>query len=179
MRGRLRALLILTLGGAFTLISGWHIAVSCVEVDLAELRPRDVASLDVLDSSGARLRQEMSHAGHRGHWVKVSKISPHLIHATLASEDHHFYQHRGVDWWAMVRATLLNLKSGRFAFGGSTLTMQLARRVRDVPRSLSGKLKQMLLAARLEQLLRSKTGAFESSSLNVRSSAHVSALIFA
>lgn len=120
---------------------------------MSELAPHEVASLEVRDAHGTRLRQEMSKAGYRETWVQLSQVSPHLINATLASEDHGFYDHRGVDWWAMVRATSLNIRSGRLAFGGSTLTMQLARLVRQYPRSVIGKLTQMLFAARLEQTL--------------------------
>ena len=58
-------------------------------------------------------------------WVRLDQISPHVINALLATEDHRFYQHYGVDLWrtatGMLRAFIGNLE------GGSTLTQQLAR----------------------------------------------------
>lgn len=48
----------------------------------------------------------------------------------LAYEDKRFYVHPGIDLIAILRASRLNLKSGRVVSGGSTLTMQLARLAR-------------------------------------------------
>jgi membrane peptidoglycan carboxypeptidase len=45
--------------------------------------------------------------------VKLSDISPKLVQATLAIEDHRFYSHFGVDPKAIVRASLINLREGK------------------------------------------------------------------
>lgn len=108
-------------------------------------------SLTVLDDHGGLLRQEATSAGLRERWVPLERISPHLVHATLASEDHDFYEHDGVDWSAMTRALWLNLRGGDF--GGSTITMQLVRLTAGPPRTFAGKLSQMVLALRLERAL--------------------------
>ncbi len=108
-------------------------------------------SLTVVEANGFTLRQEATSAGLRERWVALDKISPHLINATLASEDNDFYDHGGVDWLAMVRAAWLNVRGGDF--GGSTITMQLVRLTVAPPRTLSGKAQQMMLAARLERVL--------------------------
>lgn len=110
-------------------------------------------SLVFLDSGGRTLRTQVSREGGRQHWVALNGISPHLVRATLAAEDSNFYEHAGVDWSALFRAVWLNTKAGRMAYGGSTITMQLAGRLKRTPRTIVGKLKKMLLAARLERCL--------------------------
>lgn len=127
------------------------IAVRVGDFPVHALDKQAATSLTVMEANGFTLRQEATSAGLRERWVPLEKISPHLIHATLASEDNDFYAHGGVDWAAMGRAAWLNLRGGEF--GGSTLTMQLVRLTVSPPRSLRGKLRQMVLAARLERVL--------------------------
>ncbi|MBA3503233.1 MAG: transglycosylase domain-containing protein, partial [Deltaproteobacteria bacterium] len=132
-------------------IVAWHIAVRVGEFPEHLLDKQAATSLAVVDANGLLLRQEATSAGTKERWVPLDRISPHLIEATLASEDNDFYDHAGVDWSAMGRAMWLNLKGGEF--GGSTITMQLVRLTAKTSRSVPGKLKQMLYAARLERQL--------------------------
>ncbi|MFQ5525206.1 MAG: penicillin-binding protein 1A [Thermoanaerobaculia bacterium] len=79
---------------------------------------------------------------------------PELIqHAVLAAEDRNFLQHGGVDAEGVLRAIVRNLTSGREkAFGGSTITMQLARRLFLSPQKLwRRKIEEALLAVELEK----------------------------
>jgi penicillin-binding protein 1B len=50
-----------------------------------------------------------------------------LVDALLAVEDRQFYQHHGLDPWAILRALWRNLRAGRVVQGGSTLTQQLVK----------------------------------------------------
>ncbi len=131
----------------------WWIAVRAADFPMHLLDRSSATSLAVVDANGILLRQEATSAGLRERWVSLDRISPHLVHATLASEDHDFHDHAGVDWGAMARAAWLNLTHGELEFGGSTITMQLVRLTARTPRSGSGKLRQMVLAARLERAL--------------------------
>lgn len=77
-----------------------------------------------------------------------------LIDAILASEDDSFFVHRGIDFRGLLRAALSNYRTGRTGQGASTITMQVARNfflTRD--KTYARKLKEVLLAIRLEQLL--------------------------
>ena len=62
--------------------------------------------------------------------IPYSKISPHLVQALVATEDVRFYDHSGIDFWALGRAII---KRGIFgqqnAGGGSTITQQLAKQL--------------------------------------------------
>jgi penicillin-binding protein 1A len=86
--------------------------------------------------------------------VTPEEVSPHLIAALLATEDHRFHQHSGVDYKRLV-AALYNTTLGRTQ-GGSTLTQQLARNLFPEEigrsRSLHRKLKELVTALRIEQL---------------------------
>jgi penicillin-binding protein 1C len=131
----------------------WQIAIRAADFPPELLDRAAATSLRVVDANGVLLRQEATSAGLRESWVSLDEISPHLVHATLASEDHDFYDHAGVDWGAMARAAWLDVAHGGAEFGGSTLTMQLVRLVAKTSRSFPGKLRQMVLAARLERAL--------------------------
>lgn len=83
--------------------------------------------------------------------VPLERISPHLVRAMVAIEDQRFYDHAGVDLIRILGAAVSNLREGRRAQGGSTITQQLARTsflTRD--KTLQRKMKEVVVAARLE-----------------------------
>ncbi|MCK5902272.1 MAG: penicillin-binding protein 1C [Cocleimonas sp.] len=78
--------------------------------------------------------------------------------ALIAFEDKRFYQHIGVDPFAIARAFYLNIKQRRVVSGGSTLSMQVVRMALHNPqRTLWEKFKELFKAIRLE-LAYSKEG---------------------
>ena len=83
--------------------------------------------------------------------VRLPDISPHLIHAVLATEDRRFYDHDGLDGWRICGAFIANLRAGGRTQGGSTITQQLARKtfLRD-DKTLRRKLREAFLAVRIE-----------------------------
>ncbi|MDH4067176.1 MAG: transglycosylase domain-containing protein, partial [Acidobacteriota bacterium] len=84
--------------------------------------------------------------------VPLSAISPHLVSAIVAVEDQRFYDHGGVDTIRILGATLANLREGRLAQGGSTLTQQLARQsFLTLDKTYTRKLQEALLAMRIER----------------------------
>lgn len=87
-------------------------------------------------------------------WVTYDEISPHVLNGLLATEDHRFYDHWGIDTQGIFAAafesvTRFNLR------GASTITQQLARNLyneqigREV--TVERKLKEMVTAVRLER----------------------------
>ena len=85
-------------------------------------------------------------------WVKLAAISPHVINALIATEDHRFYDHFGLDWRRTAAAALHTLKGDRQ--GGSTLTQQLARNLypEEIGRAptLTRKIKEAITALKIE-----------------------------
>ncbi len=82
--------------------------------------------------------------------VPLEKISPHFIDAILSVEDRRFYEHGGVDYWALLRSFALLSRYQRILSGGSTISMQCVRLLHPEPRSLSYKVKQVFLARAME-----------------------------
>lgn len=91
-------------------------------------------------------------AQHRT-WISYEDISPHVINALIASEDHRFYDHWGVDLFRTVSAVLHTLLGD--TQGGSTITQQLARNLYNEQigkeQTPSRKLKEMVTAVQLER----------------------------
>ncbi|MGC4747841.1 penicillin-binding protein [Micromonospora sp. DT201] len=59
--------------------------------------------------------------------VKLADISPYMVKAIIAAEDHDFYKHNGVDINGVARAFVNNQSEGAGQQGASTLTMQYVR----------------------------------------------------
>jgi penicillin-binding protein 1A len=82
--------------------------------------------------------------------VSRSQISPWVPEATVAIEDRRFYQHGGVDPVGIARALVADIRAGRFAQGGSTITQELVRNLYlSRERTLQRKLTEVCLAIKL------------------------------
>jgi penicillin-binding protein 1A len=85
-------------------------------------------------------------------WVALGRISPHVVNALIATEDHRFYQHHGIDFYRTAGAALRTF-SGKVE-GGSTLTQQLARNLYPEEigrrRSITRKIKETITALKIE-----------------------------
>ncbi len=87
-------------------------------------------------------------------WVPIGDIAPHMINAVLSREDGRFYRHAGVDPSEIRNAIVRNVSAGRFVYGASTLSMQLAKNVflaRE--KTLVRKLQELVLTWYLERSL--------------------------
>ena len=84
--------------------------------------------------------------------VPLEEIPKYMIDAIIAIEDRKFYSHWGVDIFGIARALIANIREGRIAQGGSTITQQLARNLFEMyENTLSRKIKEALLAVRIER----------------------------
>ncbi len=92
--------------------------------------------------------------------LRFDDISPHVINALIATEDHRFYDHWGIDIFRTISSvgqTVLG-KAGVPGFrtqGGSTITQQLARNLYNEQigkdQTITRKLKEMVTAVELER----------------------------
>ncbi|HRY28766.1 MAG TPA: penicillin-binding protein 1A [Elusimicrobiota bacterium] len=84
--------------------------------------------------------------------VPLPNIPLDFQRAVLAIEDRNFYDHWGVDIKGILRAFLANLRAGRTAQGGSTITQQLAKNIfLSHARTLNRKIKELLLTLEMER----------------------------
>ncbi len=85
-------------------------------------------------------------------WVDLDQISPHVLAALVATEDHRFYDHNGIDVTRVFGAALQTL--GGDTQGASTITQQLARNMfpEQIGRSrtITRKLKEVITALKIE-----------------------------
>jgi 1A family penicillin-binding protein len=85
--------------------------------------------------------------------VPISQVSPHLRRAIVAFEDQRFAQHGGIDVIRIMGAIWADVREGRKAQGGSTITQQLARQsflTRE--KRLWRKFREIALARRIERM---------------------------
>ena len=87
-------------------------------------------------------------------WVKLADISPSVVDALIATEDHRFYEHHGIDFNRTLAAVFHTLSGNKQ--GGSTITQQLARNLypEDIGRAatLNRKLKEAITSLKIEVL---------------------------
>ena len=97
-------------------------------------------------------------ARERRIFVPFTAIPPMIKQAFVSAEDQKFWSHNGVDPSAIMRAAITDLAQiggNRRAIGASTITQQVARNMLlgSNERSMSRKIKEALLALRVEQTL--------------------------
>jgi penicillin-binding protein 1A len=86
--------------------------------------------------------------------VAVDKIPRRLIQAFVSAEDSNFYQHKGIDYLGVLRASFKNVISMRKKEGASTITQQVAKSMLLTPeKKFSRKIKEAILAKRMEERL--------------------------
>ncbi|MDZ4165094.1 MAG: monofunctional biosynthetic peptidoglycan transglycosylase [Smithellaceae bacterium] len=91
------------------------------------------------------------------HWTPLAAISPNLIRAVIIAEDDKFWQHEGFDYDAIRKALEKDIKKGKFKYGGSTISQQLAKNLFLSPaKTPARKLKEAILTWRLERNLSKK-----------------------
>ena len=114
------------------------------------LSARVPLSRAVYARSGELLRVTLAEDEQIRLWTPLSAISPLAVRATLLYEDRWFRVHPGVNLLSLARAVRSIFSGGR-RVGGSTITMQLARRLYDIDsRRPIGKLRQIFAALWLE-----------------------------
>ncbi|RYY38317.1 MAG: penicillin-binding protein [Chitinophagaceae bacterium] len=113
--------------------------------------PSLLQSSEVYASDGTLMGKYYRERGNRSN-VNYSDISPHVIHALVATEDVRFYNHSGIDWKRTGAAIVTMGSNG----GGSTITQQLAKQLlgqgnRNFFLRVMEKLKEYIIAVRLER----------------------------
>ena len=117
---------------------------------IGDLRKAKSELPSVLLASDGTVLAEYRRSNRR--WVTLDKISPNVVNALIATEDHRFYSHHGIDFRRTAGA-LVSTLSGELQ-GGSTITQQLARNLypEEIGRAatLSRKVKEAITALKIE-----------------------------
>lgn len=79
--------------------------------------------------------------------VNAEELPDHVVQAFLAIEDRRFFEHSGIDFRGLARATVANLRAGGVVEGGSTITQQYVKNAfLTQDRTFTRKGKEMILA---------------------------------
>ncbi|MCQ1852284.1 penicillin-binding protein 1C [Neorhizobium galegae] len=147
----------LSIGLAIGLVTAAGLIVGLEAADRAYPPPLErarVVSAEVLDADGELLR---AFATPEGRWrlrTTIENVDPRFLKMLVAYEDQRFYEHAGVDPWALGRAVLQLVTNGHVVSGASTLSMQVARLIEPrESRSLTAKLRQVVRAVQIERRL--------------------------
>ena len=116
--------------------------------DLADYKPK--LSMRVFSVEGKQIGE---FGEERRNLTPFKDIPPVMVNAVLAIEDARFYQHGGLDYIGLLRASLANLGRAK-SQGASTITMQVARNVYlSSEKTFTRKIYEILLTFKLEHLL--------------------------
>lgn len=84
-------------------------------------------------------------------YVRLTDMPLALQQAIISVEDSRFYQHMGFDVEGILRATLVNVQTGSYVEGGSTITQQLVKNLfLSQDRTLGRKVEEFVLAVDIE-----------------------------
>lgn len=87
-------------------------------------------------------------------YTPFEEIPPVIINATLAIEDSRFFEHNGLDYEALARSIITNIKHKAFVEGASTITQQLIKNIYlSNEKTIERKINEAILSLKLEKIL--------------------------
>ena len=142
--------ILLALIFAIALISAFIYAYQEIELDADKLiNYKPEISSSILDRNGEHLAYIFK-TRHRL-YARYDELPAYLVEALVAVEDTRFFEHKGVNPDAIIRAIITDLKARKFVEGGSTLTQQLIKnKLLSNEKKLARKLKEAILALKIE-----------------------------
>ncbi|MBQ7982118.1 MAG: transglycosylase domain-containing protein, partial [Clostridia bacterium] len=97
------------------------------------------------------IEDQRLHSTENRLWVAYTELPQDLVDAFIAVEDHRFWKHSGVDWYATIGATFKYL-TGTGSRGGSTITQQLVKNItQDDDVTIQRKVQEIFRALNLEK----------------------------
>lgn len=141
----------LLLLGTMVVVGGYvYIARQLPSPDDLPARSASFKSTRIFDRHGELLYEVIDPTGGKRTIVPIEQIPPHVIWATIATEDSTFYRNPGFDPFAILRALYQDLTAGEIVSGASSITQQIARSfylTRE--RTFLRKVKEAVLAAEI------------------------------
>lgn len=122
--------------------------------DVEFLKTKDPETTALIEQRKAEAKKKNRKLKIRQKWVRFDYIPQLLKDTVRVSEDIDFYHHNGIDYYELKEAIKRNLKEGKKARGGSTITQQLAKNLfLSTEKSYYRKLKEFFIAKKLEEHL--------------------------
>lgn len=141
-------ILVLALASGSLLFVYLHMSRGLPKLDaLSSYRP--YLSVEIEDRNGSVIWEIWK---ERRKLVPYEQIPRRVINAFQAAEDSSFFEHGGIDIWAIARAAIKNFLAGGVKQGASTITQQVAKTfLLSNERSIERKIKEAILAYRIER----------------------------
>lgn len=117
------------------------------------LERKNFQSIRIYDRKNVILREILSDVSGTARWTNIELLNQSTIDAFVSTEDKRFFNHPGIDIFAIGRSIYNALKTQHISSGASTITQQLIRIIEDNPRNLVTKIYEIWLAIRLERTL--------------------------
>lgn len=137
--------------GTLGIFTAWAVVVSVPSISSFENR-KVAESTKIYDRTGNVLLYDV-HGSMRRTAVPLADISVFVRNATVAIEDAEFYQHIGFRPLAFIRAALVNVATGSYSQGGSTITQQVVKNtLLTQDKTIIRKAKEIVLALKLERV---------------------------
>lgn len=150
--GSLAFLIAALLAIAGLLIAYATVASALPPPEELEGRTSTFQSIRIFDREGNLLNEAFDVNAGKRTYVKLNTISPYLRQATIATEDANFYQHSGIDYFALVRAVYYAVREGDVVSGASTIPQQLVKMLfLSSERSITRKIKEAVLSAEISR----------------------------
>lgn len=107
------------------------------------------------------IEKKIASIENKKNYSEFSELPEMYVKAVIATEDHRFYEHKGIDFISVIRAIYNDIKAKEFVEGGSTISQQLAKNI-YFTQEKTGKRKiaEILMASKLDNSL-SKEKIFE------------------
>ncbi|HUT72668.1 MAG TPA: PBP1A family penicillin-binding protein [Desulfatiglandales bacterium] len=139
--------LVLAGGGALAVLALFFIAVrELPRVPEPLSRIIETPPTEIFAATGERV---MVIGGREA--IPLSRVSPHFIQAVMATEDHRFWEHHGVDKLRTLKALWVTLFTPGEVQGASTITQQLAKNLFfSYQRTYMRKFRELLVALQIE-----------------------------
>lgn len=137
----------------FVLSGGLLVWASLIKLpDISTFEARKIAnSSKITDRTGEIVLYDI-HQSVRRTEIPLEEMGTAIQHAVVAIEDAHFYTHKGIRPTSIIRAILVNITSGSFSQGGSTITQQIIKNtLLNNKKTVARKFKEWVLALKLER----------------------------
>ncbi len=153
MKYILRAIVVLFIIGIVGVVGTFIYFSRGLNLDISKLVDyKPAVTTEVYDRNG-ELIANIFDKKHRL-YAPYSEIPPRLIEALVAIEDTTFFEHSGLNYEAIIRAVMKDVKHMKLKEGASTLTQQLVKNtILTREKKLKRKVNEALLALKVEREL--------------------------
>lgn len=148
---KLKSFFVMTVSAALAFFIGVNLYLSSLPPiqHLDEFKPNIVTKFYSADDEVIK-----TFTAYKFEKVDIKDVPDNIKNAIVATEDKNFYHHHGYDPVGLLRSTLVNLASGGFKQGASTITQQLARILfLNNEKTFDRKIKEFIVAARIEKTI--------------------------